>query len=184
MKKCALVVGHTAARSGARNAVYNISEFQWNDRLVHLLADSLHDPIEEPTLETEIIYRATYNQLPNDVNAVNPDFVVSFHCNAYNQQASGTETLYYHSSTKGKAIAQIFQDNIVSVLRLPDRGIKPKGAEDRGGYLLRYTKAPAVLLEPFFIDNVKDYDRVTIIFQNYLQALRKSLFETVDYLEG
>jgi N-acetylmuramoyl-L-alanine amidase len=184
MTKCALVIGHTAAKSGARNAVYNISEFEFNERLINDLVSTLHDPIETPTIEPNVVYRKTYSELPNDVNAINPDFVVSFHCNAYNTVASGTETLYYHSSTKGKAIAKIFQDNIVHVLGLSNRGVKGKGTEDRGGYLLRYTKAPAVLLEPFFIDNVKDYDRVISVYDEFLQALRKSLFETVDYLGG
>jgi N-acetylmuramoyl-L-alanine amidase len=184
MVKCALVIGHTDAKSGAHNSVYNVAEFDWNKKLVNNLVESIYGPIDEPELECEVVYRKTYTQLPFDVNALNPDFVVSFHCNAYNTVASGTETLYYHSSVRSKTIAQIWQDNMVSVLKLPDRGIKPKGTEDRGGYLLKYTNAPCILLEPFFIDNVKDYDRVTMIYQLYLQALRKSLFETVGYLEG
>ena len=42
------------------------------------------------------------------------------------------------------------------MLDLPNRGAKPKTAEDRGGYLLMNTDAPCVIAEPFFIDNNKD----------------------------
>ena len=38
-------------------------------------------------------------------------------------------------------------------------GVKPKKSEDRGGYLLRYTHAPCVIAEPFFIDNDEDLAR-------------------------
>ena len=68
--------------------------------------------------------------------------------------------MYYHKSKQGKAIAQIFQNNMLSALGLSNRGLKPISAEDRGGYLLRYTNAPCVLIEPFFIDNNSDFDIV------------------------
>ncbi|KKK66742.1 hypothetical protein LCGC14_2961020, partial [marine sediment metagenome] len=38
----------------------------------------------------------------------------------------------------------------------------PRTAEDRGGYLLRYTKAPCILAEPFFIDNNDDLARAQV----------------------
>ena len=76
--------------------------------------------------------------------------------NAFNGRASGTEVLYYHRSEVGKTIAEILQGGLVDFLGLPDRGIKPKTSEDRGGYLLRYTNAPCVIAEPFFIDNDQD----------------------------
>ncbi len=67
--------------------------------------------------------------------------------------------LYYHSSDAGRTIAEILQRCLVDFLSLPDRGIKPKTSEDRGGYLLRYTNAPCVIAEPFFIDNDHDLAR-------------------------
>lgn len=59
----------------------------------------------------------------------------------------------------GEKIARILLDNLVGYLKLPSRGIKPRTAEHRGGYLLRYTKAPCVISEPFFIDNDSDFVR-------------------------
>ena len=56
-------------------------------------------------------------------------------------------------------MAEILLNHLVEHLKLPDRGIKPKTSEDRGGYLLRYTNAPCVIAEPFFIDNDSDLAR-------------------------
>ena len=114
------------------------------------------DIANETSEDVEIIYRSTYRSLPIEINTTHPSFVISLHCNAFNTKASGTEVLYYHSSTRGKKLATVFQEKFKAALNLPDRGVKPKGAEDRGGYLLRYTKAPCIICEPFFIDNVND----------------------------
>jgi len=57
-------------------------------------------------------------------------------------------------------MAEILLSHLVDHLELTNRGIKPKTSEDRGGYLLRYTKAPCVIAEPFFIDNDDDLARV------------------------
>ncbi len=44
----------------------------------------------------------------------------------------------------------------IKALELPDRGIVPRTSEDRGGNLLRYTYAPCLIAEPFFINNDED----------------------------
>jgi len=94
--------------------------------------------------------------MPKKINALKPDLIISFHCNAYNNTVSGTEVLYYHGSDQGKKYADAMRNMIINVLKLPDRGSKPIDTEDKGGYLLKYTKAPCILIEPFFIDNHRD----------------------------
>lgn len=91
-------------------------------------------------------------------NGANADVIVALHANAYSGSASGSETLYWHSSPRGKRLAQCIQKQIVEALRLPNRGIKPIDGSDRGGAQLRGTVAPCVIVEPFFIDSVGDYD--------------------------
>ena len=152
-KLCALVIGHKKRSSGAINVNSNLTEFDFNEDLALR--------IEKKVQKAEIqrIYRRTYKELPDDINALNSDFIISLHCNAFNTQVSGTEVLYYHKSQKGKKMAEILLTHLVEHLKLANRGIKPKMAEDRGGYLLRYTKAPCVIAEPFFIDNDDDLDR-------------------------
>jgi N-acetylmuramoyl-L-alanine amidase len=149
-KLCALVIGHKKNSPGAGNDRAGIHEFEFNENLAIR--------IEKKTQNTKIqrVYRRTWGELPDDINELGPDFVLSLHCNSYNGQASGTEVLYYHRSKIGKNIAKILQKHLVTFLELRDRGIQPKTSEDRGGNLLRYTKAPCVIAEPFFIDNDED----------------------------
>ena len=151
---CALVVGHKKKSPGAKNENNNITEFEFNDDLAVR--------IEKKVAETEIqrIYRRTYKELPDDINALKPGFIVSLHCNAFNKEASGTEVLYYYKSDMGKKMADVLLKHLTKHLELPNRGIKARTAEDRGGFLLRYTNAPCVIVEPFFIDNDNDLARV------------------------
>ena len=149
MKKCALVIGHKKSSPGASNEM-GLTEFAFNEKLAMEIEDEVNDVV------TQRIYRRTYNTLPSDINEFNPDFIISLHCNAFNKTASGTEVLYYHRSTKGKLMAEILNEKLLEALGLNNRGIKPKSAEDRGGYLLKSTLAPCVIAEPFFIDNNSD----------------------------
>ena len=152
-KLCALVIGHKKRSPGAVNENFGISEFDFNEDLAFRIEKKVN------AVDVQRVYRRTYQELPDDINALNPDFIISLHCNAFNTRASGTEVLYYHRSEKGKMMAEILLKHLVEHLKLPNRGLKPKTAEDRGGYLLRYTKAPCVIAEPFFIDNDEDLSR-------------------------
>ena len=154
MKKCALVIGHKKSSPGASNKESGLTEFAFNEKLAMEIENEINDP------SIQRVYRRTYNSLPNDINELNPDFIISLHCNAFNETASGTEVLYYHRSTKGKLMAEILNESLVDALGLSNRGIKPKSAEDRGGYLLKSTAAPCVIAEPFFIDNNSDLKAV------------------------
>jgi N-acetylmuramoyl-L-alanine amidase len=174
--KVVLVIGHKRIKPGACNDTNETCEFSFNETLVHEIANK----IKSGEHEVEVVYREVYNKLPEKINALNPDLVVLFHCNAFNKKASGTETLYYHTSIKGEMIAKIFQRNIVKVLKLPDRGVKGKGTEDRGGFILRYTKAPCILIEPFFIDNDGDYKVVMGKYHSFVEACKLSIYEAFE----
>ncbi len=150
MKTCALVIGHKNSSQGAVNKSSGTTEFTFNESL----SKKIEDAVTGVTVQR--IFRRTYQTLPGDINDFNPDFIISLHCNAFNESVSGTEVLYYHRSTKGEQFAAVLQKKLLKALKLNDRGIKPKTAEDRGGFLLRYTQAPCILAEHFFIDNDSD----------------------------
>lgn len=150
MKKCALVIGHKKSSPGAVNQASEQTEFAFNDSL----AIDIEKAVTGVCVQR--IYRRTYASLPDDINAWKPDFIISLHCNAFNEQVSGTEVLYYHKSNSGREIAQVLIGHLVKALEIKNRGIKPKSSEDRGGYLLKNTNAPCVIAEPFFIDNDND----------------------------
>lgn len=172
MKKVTIDVGHSAKDGGAINKTFNMTEFQFNSGLSKLVKAEL----EKLGFNVEIVFRDTYAGLPAKINATNCDICISLHCNALNRIASGSEVLYWHSSTKGKKLASILQDNIVGCLGLRDRGIKPLDNNSRGGSQLRKTTMPTVILEPAFIDNDVDY----MVLDENKQALAKSIAEAVE----
>lgn len=105
-----------------------------------------------------IIQEKSFGELPRRINAMNPDVILSLHFNAYDSTATGTETLYFSFSKKSKALANAIQMNMVDALGLANRGIKGR-IVGRGSALLRKTKAPCVILEPFFGDRAPDLAR-------------------------
>ena len=83
-------------------------------------------------------------------NQENFDWYIDIHCNASNGQGHGTETLVY---TDNKPQAHKISANI-SKLGFYNRGVKTR----TGLYILKHTKAKALLVECFFIDNKTDCD--------------------------
>jgi len=177
-KRCALVIGHKKDSPGAMNENSNVSEFTFNEELGLL--------IEKKVKKANInrIYRRTYKTLSGDINELDPDFVISLHCNCFDGKVSGTEVLYHHKSQKGKEIAEILLTNLVEYLKLPNRGIKPRTTEDKGGYLLRYTTAPCVIGEPFFIDNDSDLARAMENLDGLAIAYAKAIDEISEKLKN
>lgn len=175
--KVALIVGHSKTSQGARNKSLDIKEFGFNADL----AERITKAGKDSEMEFVTVYRDTYSKLPGKVNRENADIIISLHCNAYNEKASGTETLYYHSSDRGRALAGNINYQMVKALGLPNRGTKAKSSEDRGGYLLKYTNAPCVITEAFFIDNDED---LAVAMDN-LDELAKSIVQGCnDYNYG
>lgn len=175
--KVALVVGHRKGSPGAVNKSTGISEFSFNKDLAEFIKAAVQ------FADVEVVYRDSYQGLPGKVNELKPDFIISFHCNAFNTRASGTETLYHHNSVEGKRLAELLQGRIVACLGLPDREIKPRGVEDRGGYLLKNTNAPCVIVEPFFIDNNADFERVNRSMDELALAFIESIRDYTEFLK-
>ena len=74
-------------------------------------------------------------------------------------------------------MAGILNEQLADALGLRNRGVKPKNAEDRGGYLLKNTEAPCVIAEPFFIDNNEDLRTATgkreMLVKAYARGIEK-----------
>lgn len=171
MKRCAVVVGHSRTSGGAVNVASGTSEYEFNSQLAARICERVF--VSTRGVETVRVERGTYALLPRKVNALNPDFAIELHANAFNGIATGTEVLYWHSSVLGLEIANIFQKYITECLKLRDRGAKPCKITDRGGYFLWGVKAPALIIEPFFIDNDADllaatqrFDALAVAYYN------------------
>lgn len=94
-------------------------------------------------------------------NSNDADYFISIHCNsAENAQASGVETWHYENSTKGRALAQSVQNELAKL------GAKNRGVKAGSFYVLKYTEAPAILVELGFISNPEEK---TLLFKEYYQ---------------
>ncbi|MGI9239144.1 MAG: N-acetylmuramoyl-L-alanine amidase [Woeseiaceae bacterium] len=153
---CALVIGHRESARGAVSSDRSVTEFDFNSEL----AKEIKKRVTKS--QVRIVFRDNtpngLNKLPAKINAVGPSFILSLHCNAFNNAATGTETLYFHSSKRGRKLASIIQKQLVGALELKDRKIRSKKDGDRGASVLKFTDAPCVICEPFFIDNDGDLD--------------------------
>ena len=110
------------------------------------------------------------------------DYFISFHRNAYQpEKASGVETyIHLNGGSNPKALAEKIQTSLVA-LGFVDRGVKKSNY-----YVLRETKAPAVLIEIGFVDNSED----NILFDNKRDEIIKTLAKAIlaqvgiDYVEA
>ena len=105
-------------------------------------------------------------------NASKYDYFISFHRNAVApEKAHGVDVFTYPTASDKKKLAKYLQDALVNV------GFKNRGVKTAGYYVLKYTKAPAVLLELGFIDHTTDnklFDgRFDEIVEAIVQVLKK-----------
>lgn len=175
---CCLVVGHRPGAGGAVS-VGGVSEYDFNAALARDIAAATFG------VEVRIVHRdddaGGYNRLPGQINAIEPDFVVSMHFNSFSDpDASGSEVLHWPGSSGGYRLAQTLLTEFVEALGLPNRGAKTRGS-GRGSTLLGGTVAPCVIAEPFFGSNPGDWRAATekrdLLATGYKRALE-------EYAEG
>lgn len=171
MKTVALIVGHSQKSQGASNA-NGMTEWAFNHVLANLVANRL---MTSGMVKPVLIHRDTYSGLPDKVNKTGSDIAVSFHANAFNTEATGSEVLYWHTSKDGRRLADIMQFAATDALGLTDRGIKTRRMNGRGAYILHETAMPCVIVEPFFIDNSADLkvamEKQCELAKNYAHAI-------------
>lgn len=96
-------------------------------------------------------------------NAINPDYFVSIHYNAYDKgnNSGGTEVYYQSKDEKGgpsKTLSTNILNRVLEKYSFRNRGIKIRLRNDGKDYLYvnRESTAPAALVECAFIDNASD----------------------------
>lgn len=125
------------------------------DKLKNLLVSYGHEVfISRNSLEDNVgsTLSDSLNTRVNLANRYSVDLFVSIHCNAFNGEASGTETLVYSFNSKANEYAECIQKAITEKLGTKDRGIK----ERKDLAVLKKTSMPAILVETAFIDNEHD----------------------------
>jgi len=98
--------------------------------------------------------------IATQLNVFKVDFAVELHFNSADSPlANGYEFLYWHKSKRSKQICELFRG--VFTKKYPshnDRGIKGLTQESRGALFTRLTSMPAVILEPFFGSNKREWE--------------------------
>lgn len=176
----AIVIGHKKTSPGAYNSNKSISEFDYNEELSIMIEKYL----DKLNIVSERVYRRTYQELPDDINKINPFVVINLHANAFNGKTSGSEVLYKAGSERGKKLADLILGKIEKVLGLPNKGIKGKVESDRGGYLLVHTKPTTVVIEPFFIDNDADLSIAIDKKTELADSIATGLKEYIDMVKA
>lgn len=110
-------------------------------------------------------------QMSNDWGA---DLFISIHTNAGG--GKGTETYVYSTKSSAITYAQKIQNSIVQNLGMTNRGVKARPDL----YVLANTKAPALLVETAFIDNIADaYD-----LANHPEKFAFAIYEAITGREA
>ena len=105
-------------------------------------------------------------------NESEADLFVSLHCNAFNQEAKGTEVeVYSYRCTEANKLANCIQNQICDSLHTVDRGVK----ERPNLCVLKNTDMPAVLVELAFIDNEEDCTLLTNEQDNFARAVARGI---------
>lgn len=182
--KVAVVIGHKESSPGAINKSSGMSEFEF----FQVVAKGIENTFSDHNMsdEIEVVYRDSLAELPKKINSLGVELVVSLHANAFNTEVDGCETLFYHKSQKGETIAGIFQEYLHNAFLNKDRGLKACSSEDRGGYLLRYTQAPCIICEPFFIDNNAEFEYAKRLLENgeLVEAYCEAINDAVQFLRA
>ena len=176
-KRVILLSGHNFVSSGCHTVIGGkiITEF---DMVTEIVARVFK---KERLMGIDLVNKARnqFGDLVEEVNSLNGQYLISCHLNAYNQKTQGTEVLYSSISSRSKVLATMAQRKLVKHLGLNDRGIKETGFEDRGGSILNKTKPVAILIEPFFLDEIKDKETLN----DYMDKTVHAILEILDYID-
>lgn len=170
-------IGHSEKDKGAVSKCKQHNEYDFNKILAQLIKDEL----VKKGFEVIVTNRLTHGGgtgMSADVKAINAteaDISVELHCNAFNNEASGCETLHWYRSKNGKKLAQYIQNEMVAALGNNDRGLKSINSKGRGATVLKETNMPMVITEPFFIDNPKEFDNAVNKIDKLAKAVAKGI---------
>ncbi len=101
------------------------------------------------------------------MNEENPACVVSIHQNSYHEESiHGAQVFYYSTSTEGKAMAEILQEELI---RVADPDNKRQAKANDSYYLLKKTSPPICIVECGFLSNWEECKKLQD--ENYQERL-------------
>lgn len=152
-------MGHTLSGEGTGSQGCGYKEQNLTRELGKIVIEMLKK--EGHTIYDCTVDKSSNNaqQLIDRVNKANKqplDLFVSIHFNACvndvkgDGRTTGTEVLLHSMSSKAKPYAERIVKKIANV------GLKNRGVKTHNAYVLKHTKAPALLIETCFIDDKDD----------------------------
>ena len=160
--KILLVIGHNPKSKRAYNSELKISEFDFWSGYVESQVQAWHDmsghAFRIVTRPTGKGYHAEMRHVHNLGLEWGADLSIEFHFNgAVRDTVTGHEVLHYRGSKGGERIARIMDKAFDENLKNRDRGLKPRGLNENGGYGLYVGRYPSILVEPFFNSQLPHY---------------------------
>lgn len=179
MAKIFLNPGHySGIDSGAVNPINGVTEAE----ICKSIADKVEHYLKNAGCSVVVLQSnnlcGEYPAHPNIVataNELDADIFISLHCNAFNQQAQGTECLVFAKGSYAEDLADAIQRQIINALDMVDRGVK----ERPDLAVLKHTAMPAVLVEMAFIDNEEDCEKLINQQDEFAAAIARGV---TDYL--
>lgn len=150
--------GHTRLGAGTGAEYKGLNESAIVRQVTASLAEKLRErghKVTAATVDRASTQNAYLREVCARANATDADLFISLHCNASaTHLGKGVECFTW----KGRKVKQAVQicDN------LADLGFKNRGVKDGSKlYVVKHTKATAVLVELFFLDNATDRELFT-----------------------
>lgn len=161
--RVALVVGHYEVAGGKHSKAFGLNE---NELFSQFIA--VCDEYEWLNFTWKPFYHInsgsyTRRQQAMATETENYDLVLELHFNAFNGKAEGAEALFNDMNKTTQLLAKRFIKLMNTKMGIKKRYAKPVRFNDdkieNGEGFLRETKHDALVLEPFFGDNLKDCNK-------------------------
>lgn len=176
--KTAVVIGHIPSAQGATSShleTNQVTEFSYfkdfaETHLIDICDVFVHEDIKGYDTRQKVMAERTKDY----------DLVLELHYNSFNTRAQGVEALYYYKNEKTKLIAQKFSELVNQKMGIKIRGNKGAVGLSKGnGYgFVKNMKGWALVLEPFFGDNLNDCKKFN------KQLFKQVIIETIEYAKG
>lgn len=185
-----VIIGHGTSKKGVMDkgawgtAPISMSEFDYNN----LVASDMATYAKEIGLSCVILNKkGSSSKIVGDTtNNLVAEFggkgcAIELHFNSFNKVASGTEVLFDTREKDNAFFAGICLDQMVSLFKKPNRGIKDRTKEGRGKENLEFVKVTSCLVEPLFGDTEGDAKLLKNKRTEYARCLVDA---AVEYLKG
>ena len=155
----ALDAGHGIDTYPPDKGVPTMPEFEFNSRVVEL-AKPMIEGLGHKVLLTQPLNGTDVplHQRTSKANREGVDILLSFHADANtNTNARGHWAFYWHTSTQGKRLADIWSNALSETTGTRHRGNQPsRRGHWTNFHMVRETNMPAVLMEHGFMTNPQD----------------------------